>query len=570
MTTPLREIRTDFVPRDLDPTSWDQVGPLFEQLMTRPLRCEKCVEKLLLDRSELAAAVAECEADLYIATTRRTEDEAAKKAFLAFVEEILPKARVAAFELERRIADSPHAGRLDPDRYGVLLRNLRAGVEMFREENVPLETELTRLDQQYKEITGAMTVEFEGRERTMAEMGRFQEELDRDLRERAWRCTSERRLQDAEAIEGIFESMLAVREKVAANAGFANFRDYQHQRLLRFDYSPQDCERFHAGVEEICVPLMRRLEQARAAFLGVDPLRPWDLKVDLRKRPPLRPFADGAELVDRSSRAFHRLDPQLGGLFDLLREGDCLDLESRKGKAPGGYQYQRQRSGRPFIFMNAAGLHRDLVTMVHEAGHAFHSLLSVQEPLVDYRDSPIEFAEVASMSMELLTYPQLGEFYGDGEADRARREHLEGIVGTLCWIAQIDAFQQWIYTHPGHTREERRRCWLGLQDRFGGIASYEGFEETRARSWQRQLHLFSLPFYYIEYGIAQLGALQMWQRARSDASAALGGYKRGLSLGGSRSLPTLFEEAGLRFDFGPDTIRSLIGEVTEELERLPA
>ncbi|MGA1516858.1 MAG: M3 family oligoendopeptidase [Phycisphaerales bacterium] len=566
MRTPV----TDFVPADLDCTRWENLEPLYAVLMTRPLRCEKCLEKLLLDRSELAAAAGEAEANLYIRQTRFTEDAEAKKAFLDFVEHVEPRIRKASFELAKRIVECEHVSRLDSKRYDVLLRGLKASVELFREENLPLETELTRLGTQYQEVIGAMTVEFDGAERTMPQMGKYQQSLDRDVRERAWRLTGERRLADADRIDEIFDRMLELRERIARNAGFDNFRDYQHRRMLRFDYEPADCERFHRGVEEVCVPLMRRLDAQRAKILGVDPLRPWDTKVDLRGRDPLKPFENGDELVDRSSRAFHRLDPELGRLFDTLREGDCLDLDSRKGKAPGGYQYQRQRTGRPFIFMNSAGLHRDLTTMIHEAGHAFHSLLSVQEPLVDYRDSPIEFAEVASMGMELLAYPELDEFYDGDAADRARREHLEGIVATLPWIAQIDAFQHWIYTHPGHSHAERTAAWIDLDRRFGGGASFEGLEEHRDRQWQRQLHLFVHPFYYIEYGIAQLGALQLWQRSRRDRATAIDGYKRALSLGGSEPLPRLFETAGLRFDFGPETTRSLVADVEEVLAAVPA
>jgi oligoendopeptidase F len=566
MRTPV----TDFVPADLDCTRWENLEPLYAALMARPLRCEKCLEKLMLDRSELAAAAGEAEANLYIQQTRYTEDAAAKKAFLDFVEHVEPKIRKASFELAKRIVECEHVSRLDSSRYGVLIRGLKASVELFREENLPLETELTRLGTQYQEIIGAMTVEFDGAERTMPQMARFQQSTDRDVRERAWRLSSERRLADADRIDEIFDRMIGIRERIARNAGFDNFRDYQHRRMLRFDYEPSDCERFHRGVEEVCVPLLRRLDAERAEILGVDPLRPWDQKVDLHGRDPLKPFEGADDLVERSSRAFHRLDAELGRLFDTLREGDCLDLDSRKGKAPGGYQYQRQRSGRPFIFMNAAGLHRDLTTMIHEAGHAFHSLLSVQEPLVDYRDSPTEFAEVASMGMELLSYPELDEFYDADAANRARREHLEGVVSTLPWIAQIDAFQQWIYTHPGHSRAERTAAWNELDRRFGGGADFTGLEDFRDRAWQRQLHLFVHPFYYIEYGIAQLGALQLWQRSRRDRAAAIDGYKRALALGGSEPLPRLFETAGLRFDFGPETTRSLVADLEEVLAAAPA
>jgi oligoendopeptidase F len=566
----VRPVNTDFVPADLDASTWEAIEPFFTQLMERPLKCGRCLEKLLVDRSELVAAIDETRANLYIAKTRRTDDADVKKAYLHFVEHVEPKIRQATFDLAKRIVEDEHVGALDEATYRVLLRAMRAEVGLFRPENIPLQTRLTTLDAEYDEICGAMTVEFEGEERTMPQMGRYLEETDRDLRERAWRGVAERRLADADRIDDLFDRMIELRHTVARNAGFENYRDYQHRNLMRFDYTPADCETFQQSVEEVCVPFVRRLEKERIERLGIDRLRPWDLKVDVLGRRPLRPFEGEGELVERSSRAFHGLDGDLGRLFDSLREGDCLDLASRKGKAPGGYQYQRQRTGRPFIFMNAAGMHRDLQTMIHEAGHAFHSLLSTHHGLVEYRDSPIEFAEVASMGMEMLAMPRLGEFYDAGDADRARRDHLEDVISMLPWIAQIDAFQHWLYTHPNHTREERTAAWLDLQRRFGGLADWSGLEPYRERLWQRQGHLFGVPFYYIEYGIAQLGALQLWQRSRDDRHEALAGYKRALALGGSRPLPELFESAGLRFDFGPETMGSLVEDVSASLEALPA
>jgi len=566
----MRTIVTDFVPAELDATRVEVLEPLFRSLLERPLKCPKCLEKLLLDRSELMAAVGEAQANLYIAMTRRTDDAATEKAYLDFVREVEPSLRKWSFDLERRIVSSPHLPGLDPRRYGVLLRGMRTSVELFREENIPLETQLTELDTSYKKLIGAMMVDFDRRRQTMPQMARYQEELDRGVRERAWRASVERRLRDADAIDEIFDRMIALRTQVARNAGFSSFRDYQHRRLLRFDYTSDDCLRFQDAVEATCVPLLRRLQEERGRTLGVDPLRPWDLKVDLKGRAPLRPFAGGEELVARSSRAFHRLDAELGRMFDSLRQGDCLDLESRAGKAPGGYQYVRARTGVPFIFMNAAGLHRDLETMIHEAGHAFHSLLAVHDPLVEYRDSPIEFAEVASMSMELLTFPQLEEFYSPEDAARARHEQLEGVVTILPWIATIDAFQHWIYLNPGHSRAERTAEWRRLHDRFGGPASHAGCEEALDRAWQRQPHLFGSPFYYIEYGIAQLGALQLWQHSRRDPADAVRRYKQGLALGGSRPLPELFEASGLRFDLGPAVMKSLVGDLSEELSRASA
>lgn len=559
-----------FVPPGLDATRWENLEPLYRSLQERPLRCAGCLEELILDRSDLDAATSEAEANAYIRMTCHTDDAEAKARFLHFVEHVDPELKKAGFELDRRIAESPFAKDLDQERYGVLLRSLRRAVELFRPENVPVETEITKLDQQYSEINGAMTITFEGREQTMPQMARYLEVTDRAVRERSWRATAERRLQDAERISDIYEKMLALRHQAARNAGFQNFRDFQHQRLQRFDYTPAHCEAFHRGAEEVCVPVMRRLNAERAGALGAQPLRPWDLKVDIHGRAPLRPFKDADDLVQRTSRAFHRMDRELGEMFDSMRGGGCLDLESRKGKAPGGYQYQRQWSRTPFIFMNAAGLQRDLETMVHEAGHAFHSLLSRADPVLAYRGSPMEFAEVASMSMELLTYPVLDEFYSKEDADRSRRTHLENLATMLPWIATIDAFQQWIYQNPTHTRKDREQYWVHLNDRFGPAVSWEGLEPSLRTSWQRQLHLFGVPFYYIEYGIAQLGALQLWLAARRDPAKALAAYKKGLSLGGSRPLPQLFAAAGLKFDFGPDTMRGLMEEVSGELSRLPA
>ena len=562
------------LPMDLPPTlnaaNWTELEPLYRELSARVIASGKDLESLILDRSDLDAAVMEAQANLYIGMTCHTDDEGKRQAFLAFVQETEPKLKVASAALDRKIIEAPEVRDLPLPRYEVYLRALRQEARLFRAENVPLQTEATTLEQEYSRICGAMMVSFDGREQTMPQMAKYLESTERTERAGSWSVVTARRLRDREAIDAIFDKLVAVRHRMALNAGFANFRDFQHERLHRFDYKPADCVKFHDAIERTCVPLMRELHRERAAALTIPAVKPWDVKVDLRGRGPLRPFTDTAQLVERTSRAFHRLDRELGTLFDSLRNATCLDLETRKGKAPGGYQYQRQQSRSPFIFMNAAGLQRDLITMVHEAGHAFHSLLCKHDPLLAYRDSPIEFAEVASMSMELLTFPQLDEFYTPEESARARRDLLEGLATLLPWVASIDAFQHWVYTNPGHSRAERSAQWLSIHRRFGGDIDYTGQEDALAALWQRQLHLFGSPFYYVEYGIAQLGALQMWRQARRDPAKALANYKRALSLGGSLPLPELFTAAGLVFDFGPDTVSGLMEEVQTELETIPA
>jgi oligoendopeptidase F len=561
---------TDFVPADLDATRWPNLRPLYESLLARELKCSGCLEQLLLDRSELDAATSEARANLYIAMTCNTEDAGAKAAYLDFIENVVPPLQKVSFQIDRKIVGCPHRDDLDQSRYGVMLRDLEADVTIFRDENVPLQTEDTKLGQQYSEICGAMTVTFQGEEQTIPQMARHMEVTDRATREAAWRLVAQRRHQDHEKLDEIFDRMIRLRHEVARNAGFENYRDYMFTAKHRFDYTPAHCEAFHQAAAEVCVPVYRALNRERATALGADPLRPWDLAVDIKGRDPLRPFEGGEDLVEKSSKLFHRMSGELGTLFDTMRDGDSLDLESRKGKAPGGYQESRDRQRRPFIFMNAAGLQRDLETMIHEAGHAFHAMLNSHDPLLHYRHPPIEFCEVASMSMELIAHPYLDEFYDDDEeAARARRTHLEDLAKMLPWIATIDAFQHWLYTHPEHTREERTQQWLALDDRLGPAVNWDGLEDFRATGWQRQLHLFEVPFYYIEYGIAQLGALQLWLQALENRDRALANYKKALMLGGSRPLPELFAAADLDFDFGPATMRTLMDAVQGELEKLP-
>lgn len=569
-------MRTDFVPGSFDATRWDVIEPLVRALLERPIATPGEFERWLLDRSELDAACGEAKADLYIAMTCRTDDESAQRAYTAYIEAVPPRLTPAAFELDTRQSSLAARFTLPSARYGVLDRATKANVEIFREENVPLETRLTLLAQKYDQTIGAMTVHFDGEEQPLPRMARYQEVPDRAVRESAWRAVGERRLRDTGEIESIYDEMIACRQSVAANAGFQNFLGYAFRSMHRFDYTPEHCVRFHEGVERTIVPLVRRIDGRRRGALRVDPLRPWDLSVDTLGRPPLRPFEGGGELLRKTRAAFDRLDPRLGRMVGELAKPsggrESLDLDSRRGKAPGGYQYMRDRSRTPFIFMNAAGLARDVVTMVHEAGHAFHSMLCVEEPLLAYRHSPIEFAEVASMSMELLILPHLlGTFYDTAE-DHARhvRQQIERSVSILPWIATIDAFQHWVYTNPAHGREERAARWLALDERFGNAISWEGLEPHKRHLWQRQQHLFSVPLYYIEYGIAQLGALQLWVHSLEHGEAsAIDRYTRALALGGSRPLPELFEAAGLRFEFGPEALARVAERVDRELARLP-
>jgi len=555
-----------FLPQNLTVDEWSVLEPFFIQLSKRPINSTQELESWLLDLSELYAMVYEEGSRRYIAMTCDTNDETVEKEYLRFVEEIEPQLKSYANKLDKKLIDSPYATKLNQERHGILLRSVRNSIELFREDNIPIETELQKLSQQYQKIQGSMTVHFRGEERTMQQMGLFLQNNDRETRKEAWEAMTRRRLQDTEATEELFDKMLELRSQVARNAGFEDFRAYQFRRYERFDYTPADCEQFHKAVEEFVVPVNRASLTDRKQALRVETVKPWDIACDRFGRDPLKPFQTDRELAEGAREIYSRVDERLSAKFDLLLQNGLLDLGSRKGKAPGGYQSTLDEVRLPFIFMNAVGLNGDVFTMLHEGGHAFHALQTAEEPLVQYRGAPMEFSEVASMTMEHLGAPHLEVFYKPVDAARARYEHFEGSIALLAWIATIDAFQHWIYTHPNHTRKERGDYWMELSKRFGSGVDFEGWEDAIRYRWHAQIHIFEYPFYYIEYGIAQLGALQIWQNSRRNLKGAVDAYLAGLKLGASRSLPILFQTAGARFDFSAETIKPLMVEVQYEVD----
>jgi len=566
---PRRQFPRRFVPQETDAGDWAEVEPLFQELLRRPVTSLEELERWLFDCSELSGVLAEERTRRYIAMTTQTDDPVREQAYEDFIEQIDPKAKTMWFAVESAYLKNPYRKHLPMAQYAVMDRIVETNVTLFREANVPLETDDALLAKDYQKITGAMTITYRGQEITLQQAAKFLEEPDRAVRQEVWELVNRRRLQDREALEALYDKMVPLRTQIARNADFANYRDYIFKRRRRFDYTPEECFEFHAGVEQAVLPLVGRIYERRRRALGIPTLRPWDMLVDPLGRPPLRPFESTEQFVRGTEEIFRRIDPALGDQFRFLWDERLLDLESRKGKAPGGYQSTLHDRRWPFIFMNAVGRDDDVRTLLHEGGHAFHQLASREQPLIHYRTCPYEFSEVASMAMELLAAPHLNVFYhSETDYRRAYRNTLEDAVTLFPWIATIDAFQHWVYTHPEHTREERRQAWVGLTLRFQPWVDWSGYEVERDHAWHRQLHLFAVPFYYIEYGIAQVGALQVWLLSRSDHRAAVERYWRALSLGGSRPLPKLFEAAGATFKFDAATLKPLADAVGEELDRL--
>ena len=559
-----------FVPSNINLGNWGELDPLFKQIDQQIDNSSNStqLEQAILNWEELSAAIAEEGSKRYISMTCQTDDKDAEKSYLNYVEKIEPEEKQCNFLLAKKLTNHPHCDELHHERYKVFLRDIALEVELFRSKNVELETRSSKIGQQYQKIIGSLTVQFEGKEQTLIQMGRHLEETDRTRRQKAWELVSNRRLEEAEKIDEQLNELAKIRNQMSENAGFKNYRDYAHQQLGRFDYSPDDCISFQDAIEEEMVPLLKELHEERLHELKINELKPWDTATDPKGRPPLKPFEKVSDLINRSQAIFNQVDGRLADWFQAMQDLDLLDLANRKGKAPGGYQCSLDESRLPFIFMNSVGMQRDVETLLHEAGHAFHAMASQDEPLHSYRHAPIEFCEVASMAMELLGSEYIEEFYSNEEARRARISHLEGIVFVFPWIATVDAFQHWLYLNPNHSIEERDKAWCNLIDRFGGNVDWTDYESAKAKLWHKQLHIFLHPFYYVEYGIAQLGALQVWANSKNNRSKALDDYKAALALGGSRPLPKLFERCNIRFDLSRETVAPMADLLRKELKAL--
>jgi len=566
----IKPLPRHFLPANFLIKTWDDLEPFFKDLDERKIHSVAELEKWLKDASELEAAISEDVCWRQIKMTCDTENKELESSFNYFMLEIQPKIQPWSDKLNRKLMDSPFTDELDQSKYFTYLRNVKKNIDLFRESNISLQAELNVMQQQFGVISGKMTVIINGQEFTLQQAAKFLEDPDRDIREEAYRKINERRLQDKDELNKLFTSLLEKRQQVALNAGFENFRDYRFVELGRFDYTKEDCYQFHEAVRLHVMPLVNQIYETKKKKLGLDSLRPWDIEAEPLGTAPLRPFKTGDELTEKTIECFAQLKPFFADCLEKMKEMGHLDLESRKGKAPGGYNCPLAESGAPFIFMNAAGTLDDVTTMVHEGGHAVHSFLAHELELTGFKEYPTEFAEVASMSMELFTMNHWEVFFENKEElRRAKEQQLERVITIFPWIATIDKFQHWIYENPQHTEEQRAEQWLKIFNEFTSpVIDISGLEDYRKYSWQRQLHLFEVPFYYIEYGIAQLGAVGLWQQYRENPASAVNNYIKALELGGTKTLPELFKTAGLRFDFSPANISNLMSFVKKELDAL--
>lgn len=561
----------NFVADEFKISSWEVLKPYFDNLLQRSIESKSDLEKFLKDQSELDAILEEDLAWRYIRMTIDTKNEKLSSDYTFFVSEIQPKIAPYEDSLNKKLMASGSINVLEDDpAHAILFKRIRTALELYREENISLMAQLAEETQKYGALSAAQSIEHQGKKLTMQQASVLLKEQDEVLRKDVFEKISNRRRQDVDAFDQLFDTLLGYRHQVALNAGFKNFRDYKLKEMGRFDYSLDDCRNFHQSVKRHVVPLVKEIQARRLKKINKEQFKPWDLEFDPDGKAPLKPFRDGHELLEGCIRMFDQIDPYFGACLKTMQEMKHLDLESKDGKAPGGYNYPLYEIGVPFIFMNAVGAQRDLVTMVHEGGHAVHSFLSRDLELTGFKNLPSEVAELASMSMELLSMDHWNVFYTDNdELTRAKREQLEGIIKILPWIAQVDEFQHWLYEHPKHTKQERTAQWKKLNDEYGsGLTDWRDFEDVLDSSWQRQLHIFEVPFYYIEYGIAQLGAVGIWKNSKANQADAIKRYKEALRLAYTRPIPAIYETAGVDFLFTSDHIKKLMEFIQKELQSL--
>lgn len=559
-----------FLPDDFRITTWARLKPYYDELLKRPIESTADLEKWILDRNEMGAVIDEDFGWRYIRLTQNSEDEKALELYQYAMQELSPRIASLENQLNRKLVVSPFADALDPDKYFIHLRGIRNEVELFREENVPLLTESELKSKAYGALLSKMTVEVDGKSLTLQQAGTLIEQPDRLLRESVYHKINRRMLEDREALDSLFDELLKLRHQIALNAGFDNYRDYKFRAMGRFDYTPGDCYDFHESIASEVLPVVDELYRFRKETLRLDSLRPWDLAVDASGKAPLKPFDQVHDLTKKSIDALSGLHPYFGECLTMMKEMGRLDLDSRKGKHPGGYNMPLVFSGVPFIFMNATTSINDLHTLMHEAGHAVHSFLTRDHDLTSAKHMPSEVAELASMSMELLSMDHWDHFFSNGEdLRRAKIFQLEGVLKTLPWVAAIDKFQHWLYTHPGHSGTDRSKAWTKISDEFTpALLDRTGLEDYYRYQWHKQLHLFEVPFYYIEYGMAQLGAIAIWRRFRENPDQALQDYIQALRLGYTKPIGEIYKTAGIEFHFGKSYVRELAIFVKKELENI--
>jgi oligoendopeptidase F len=564
------KIQRNFLPNDFKVTTWEELEPFYSILLKSEINNTQDLKIWIKNKNEIDSIVSEDFAWRYIKMNCNTSAKELSDSFEYFIQNIEPKLSPISNELNKKLIACKFSNELVDSAYQIYLRSIKRSIQLFREENVPLFLEINTLQQEYGKICSEMLVQINDKEYTLQQAAKFLEITDRNIRKEVYETIANRRFKDKEKLDELLNKLIKLRHQVALNSGYNNFRDYMHDELGRFDYGVKDCLSFHESIKKNSLFILNSLAEERKKELNITELFPYDLEVDTSGKDALKPFNTSQDLIEKTIKTFNRLNPFIANCIFTMQKNNYLDLESRKNKAPGGFNYPLMESGIPFIYMNSVGSQKDLVTMVHEGGHALHSFLCNDLEISAFKNTPMEVAELASMSMELLSMEYWDVFFENKEdLKRAKIDQLEKVLETLPWVAAVDKFQHWIYLNPDHTSIERSDKWNEIYDEFSSkVISFEGYENFKKNMWQKQLHIYEVPFYYIEYGIAQLGAIAIWRNFKENKETSIQKYMAALKIGYTSTIKEIYAIAGIKFDFSEEYVRELLQFTFEQLQKL--
>ncbi|QEL79348.1 M3 family oligoendopeptidase [Bacillus sp. JAS24-2] len=547
-----------------------QLEKTLSTLLNKMISSKLDLENWLKEQSKVIWEIEEQLRSHYIAFQCNTDDEEIKDTFEHDQQFVKPLLKRYQNLLDNKYLESPFRMELDSNVYGLLDAKIKNAQKLFCEENIELEIKEDKLVTEYFEITGGLSGIWDGEEKTITELQSYLQDSNRDIRKKAKTIISEQFLSVEKELQNILNQLIEIRHQKAKNIQLENYRDYMFKKYERFDYSAKDCYELAESIRKYVVPLKDKIMLEKKEKLQVDTLRPWDVSAVTPDQKVLKPIANENDLIEKSTHIFNKLDVEFSALLNQMYKHDCLDLTSRKGKAAGGFCEYLPASQLSFIFMNLNYTQDDIITFIHEMGHSIHNELIKPLELRQYIEIPAETAELASMTMELFSLNYWDTFYTDKrDLKQAKINFFKGVISYLPVMLIVDQFQHWLYENPIHTSEERNEKYLQLQKHYqSSVIHIDGYENWIATSWLPVLHIFEVPFYYIEYAIAQLGALQMYKQYKEDPKQTLENYKKALSLGSSQSIKEVYDAAGIRFDFSGETIKELMLFVEKELELL--
>lgn len=567
---PLEKRQLKLFPQDIKIDTWNDLKPYADILSGYEPSSVEDYGRWIENWFEFGLVVAEEYHWRYIRQSQNTADPDAKKRYNEYFSGIENQVTLLNNQLEKKALSSPYLYQFEAKGFDIIKRAWQSNNDLFVESNVELQSQSDIKANEYNAIRGPMVVILDNEALTLQQAATRLEWPQREKREEAWLATRNKMYESKDAFDAVMDSLIKIRHQIALNAGFENYRDYMFKKLQRFDYGTKEAFDYHEAVEKKVVPLLTKIYTKQKETLGLDKLRPWDTDCDPYNRQEIKAFDNTDEFIEKMEQSAHAIDPDFGRTISDMKKNNMFDVDSRPNKTSGAYNASMPISRTSFMSGNFTGVVHDLVTGVHEGGHAWHAYLMMDLSLTGNEGVPMEMAELASMSMELISHDQWHRFMPDEEeCNRAKLKHYQDILYVMVLVAKMDSFQHALYENPAMTPAQRHEAFKKVEERYDtGCIDYSGLEHLRNAYWHNQRHLFGMPFYMLEYGFAQTGALGINKNYDENPDLALQQYKKALSSGYQIILPELYKTAGVEFDFGVNKLDELMAYLEPKIEGL--